>query len=245
MTTPFYAPPSALRGRRVVLPDDEARHAATVLRVAAGDTIAVVDGEGGWHRVRVDHAGGDQVVGTVEETRADVGEPPVHLTVGIGVVKSRDRFETFVEKAVEVGVSRIVPLCTERTQRESIRRDRLERLLVAAMKQCRRSRLPALAAPTALAQVLQDEPPPDLSLTCHEATNESRTVLEAVQAAGAVERVEVLVGPEGGFTEAEVEAARAAGSRPVSLGRRRLRAETAGIVAATTAVLAAKSARGG
>jgi 16S rRNA (uracil1498-N3)-methyltransferase len=245
MTTPFYAPPSALRGRRVVLPDDEARHAATVLRVSAGDTIVVVDGEGGWHRVRVDHAAREQVVGTVQETRAEVGEPSVRLTVGIGIVKSRDRFETFVEKAVEVGVARIVPLRTERTERGSVRRDRLERLLVAAMKQSRRSRLPTLAQPTALAQVLQDSPRADLSMTCHEATDERRTVLEAVQAAGPLERMEVLVGPEGGFTEEEVEAARAAGSRPVSLGTRRLRAETAGIVAASTALLAAETAREG
>jgi 16S rRNA (uracil1498-N3)-methyltransferase len=238
MTTAFYAPPDAFRGSRVVLPDDEARHAATVLRASPGDEIVVVDGVGGWHTVRLDHATKRQAVGTVVDTRRNVGEPAVDVTVGLGLVKNRNRFETFVEKAVEMGVGRIVPMHTARTEKESVRETRLRNLLVAALKQCGRSRLPALDAPTPLDAVLDASNPADddtLRLICHEAVHADASLTSmltgALASADRPKRVTVLVGPEGGFTDAEVDAATDAGFVPVSLGPRRLRAETAALLA--------------
>lgn len=243
MTTAFFAPPDAFRGRRVVLPDDEAQHASKVLRTGPGDEIVVVDGAGGWHTVRLDHVSTSQVVGTVVETRRDVGEPAVHVTVGVGLVKSRNRFETFVEKAVELGVRRIVPLHTARTEKTSIRPDRTRNVMVAAMKQCGRSRLPSLASPTAFDALLDDwtgafspeeEDASDdatLAVICHEAIDGGASLAKTVRASAGVKRVLVLVGPEGGFTSDEIDAATNAGVRPVSLGARRLRAETAAILA--------------
>lgn len=234
MTTNFYAPPSAFRGARVVLPEDEARHVCSVLRAQAGDEIVVVDGEGGWYRVRINHAAPEQVVGTVEETRMDVGEPDVQVTIGMGMLTDRTRFETFVEKAVELGGGRIVPLSTRHTEQQSVRADRLRRIMVAALKQCRRSRLPALA---------ESQPLDDLLATT---TAERRFIChgeaEAAPLAQAIEDndetdVLLLVGPEGGFAPSEVDRARAADCVPVTLGRRRLRAETAGIAALTRIVL--------
>jgi 16S rRNA (uracil1498-N3)-methyltransferase len=234
MTTNFYVPPDEMRGDRIVLPDDEARHARSVLRVEAGDEIVVVDGEGGWYRTRIDHVAPRQVVGHVIETRREVGEPDTVVTVGMGLLSKRSRFETFVEKAVEIGVRRIVPLRTRHTEVESVRADRLRRVMVAALKQCRRSRLPELAPPQSLSTLL-DETTADVRLLCH-GTDEGTPVATAVAPAPA-ERVLLLVGPEGGFAPTEVDAATDAGCTPVSLGARRLRAETAGIVAATAALL--------
>jgi 16S rRNA (uracil1498-N3)-methyltransferase len=235
MTTNFYAPPSAFRGSRVVLPDDEARHVCSVLRAGTGDTMVVVDGEGGWHRVRIDHAAPTQVVGTVQKTRHDVGEPPVAVTVGLGVLTKRSRFETFVEKAVELGVRRIVPLTTCHTETDTVRPDRLRKVMIAALKQCRRSRLPHLAP----VQPLDDElaaTTADARFCCHGGAD-ATPLPQALRAAGAVERVLVLVGPEGGFAEAEVAAAVEAGCTRVTLGRRRLRAETAGLAALNSVVM--------
>jgi 16S rRNA (uracil1498-N3)-methyltransferase len=231
MTTNFYAPPSAFRGSRVVLPEDEARHVRSVLRAQAGDEIVVVDGEGGWHRVTIDHLSPDQVVGTVQETRRDVGEPDVHLTVALGLLTKRSRFETFVEKAVELGVRRVVPLRTDHTETDTFRYERTRNVMIAALKQCRRSRLPALSSPQALDAVL-DGRDADRSLLCHGGAG-ARPLPRALDGVEAGTHVAVLVGPEGGFSTAEVERATAAGCTPVSLGPRRLRAETAGIVAAT------------
>lgn len=234
MTTNFYAPPSAIRAGRVVLPEDEARHVRTVLRGEEGDEMTVVDGEGGWYRVRIDHLAPQQVVGTIIEQQEDVGEPAVDVTVALGLLKKRSRFETFVEKAVELGVQRIVPLRTERTEPESVRRERLRSVMVAAMKQCRRSWLPTLSAPRSL-EALLGASAAECSLVCH-AGDDAVPIRRAVKEAGPVQSALVLVGPEGGFASSEVEAAVAAGCTPVSLGPRRLRAETAGLAALRTVV---------
>ena len=233
MTTNFYAPPSAIRGSRVVLPKEEARHVRSVLRAERGDEIVVVDGQGGWYRVRIDHLGAEQVVGGILETRQEVGEPDVEVTVGLGILKKRSRFETFVEKAVELGVRRIVPLRTRRTERESIRRDRLRKVMIAALKQCRRSRLPELDEPQTPKMLLEDRRTGG-RLLCH-GGGDGTPLLSAL--GDAPESVLALVGPEGGFAPEEVNTAVGAGCTHVTLGRRRLRAETAGVVALNAVML--------
>jgi len=229
MTTNFYAPPSALRDPRVVLPAEEARHLRTVLRGDEGDEITVVDGMGGWYRVEITHMASEQVVGTIVEERTNVGEPDVDVTVALGLLKKRSRFETFVEKAVELGVRRIVPLRTERTERDSIREERLRNVMVAAMKQCRRSWLPDLTEPQS-PEALFAGASAEMKLVCH-AGDDAVPIRQTVSEAGPVTSALVLVGPEGGFAPSEVDKAVAAGCTPISLGARRLRAETAGLAA--------------
>lgn len=237
MTTSFYAPSTAFHGGRVVLPEDEAAHAVRVLRHRPGDEIVVVDGAGGWHRVRLDHVDRRRAAGTVVETRHGVGEPTYRLSIGLGLIKQRSRFETFLEKAVELGVAEIVPLATERTEKGSVNAARAEKLLVAAMKQCGRALLPALRDPTPLAEVL-DDASPALRLLAHEAAGPHQALGAVLARHSGAETIRVLVGPEGGFSDAEVGAAAAAGYGVVSLGSRRLRAETAGIVVAAAVQLA-------
>ncbi len=242
MTTNFYAPPSAIRAGRVVLPEEEARHLRTVLRGEEGDEMTVVDGEGGWYRARIDHAGSEQVVGTIVEQREEVGEPPVEVTVALGLLKKRSRFETFVEKAVELGVRRIVPLRTQRTERESIREERLRKVMVAAMKQCRRSRLPDLSSPQSIEDVLAGSDG-EMRFVCH-AGETAVPIQWAVKGAEANASALVFVGPEGGFSSSEVEDIVLAGGTSVSLGARRLRAETAGLAALHTVVTAYQNGAG-
>lgn len=220
----------------MVLPQDEARHVRTVLRGEEGDDMTVVDGRGGWYRIEIDHLGSDQVVGTIKEQKEEVGEPAVNVTVALGILKKRSRFETFVEKAVELGGRRIVPLRTRRTERESIREERLRSLMVAAMKQCRRSRLPDLAAPQS-PEALLAEASARRTLVCH-AGDEAVPIQQAMGGGERGASVVVLVGPEGGFAPSEMETAREAGAIPVSLGGRRLRAETAGLAALHSVVAA-------
>ena len=234
MTTNFYAPPSAIRAPRVVLPEDEARHACAVLRASAGDELTVVDGEGGWYRVEIQHANSEKLVGTILERRQGVGEPAVDVTVGLGLLKKRQRFETFAEKAVELGVRRIVPLRTAHTETDSFRHERIRKVMVAALKQCRRSWLPALAQPRALEQVLADSTAARRFI-CHGAAADE-TLHGALGTGACPDSVLVLVGPEGGFHASEVETAREAGCTAVSLGARRLRAETAGLLAVAATV---------
>ena len=234
MTTQFYLPSDHIQGDRITLPRDEARHAAQVLRLREGDEIVAVDGEGGWYRIVLDAVGHRQCAGHVIERRREVGEARYRLRVGVGLVKQRSRFETFLEKAVELGVSEIVPLITARTEKERVREERSEKILTAAMKQCGRSRKPRLQEPRPLQALLRDAV--GLGLFCHE--SDSAPLLGALREARFPAELTVLVGPEGGFSEEEATAAEANGYRRVSLGERRLRAETAAICAAAAVGLA-------
>lgn len=232
MTTAFYAPPASVRDGRVLLPDDETRHAVRALRKEAGDEIIVVDGTGGWYRVRLDRVGDRRAAGTVLETRREVGEPAYRLTIGFGLIKNRNRFETFVEKAVELGVHAIIPLHTARTEKEGIKTERTRNIMIAAMKQSGRCRLPTLADPASLPAVLDRRDAFDTMLIAHEEEAATSTIRAALEEAPAEAHVCVLVGPEGGFNDGEVDRVIRAGGQAVTLGPRRLRAETAGIAVA-------------
>ena len=235
MTTTFYAPPDAFSAGRVVLPDDEARHAVRTLRHSVGDEIVVVDGAGGRYRVRLTEADKRSAAGEVLSEEREVGEPDYRLTVGLGGLKNAGRFETFAEKAVELGVGTIVPLTTERTEHMKIKAGRLENILVAAMKQSGRSRLPTVTEPRPLKEMLEGSDP--LRVLCHESADPEAALPRILDAAPAWESMTILVGPEGGFSEGEVERAVGAGWQIASLGPRRLRAETAAIVATSAVML--------
>lgn len=230
MTTHFYVSPDCIHGTRIALPESEARHAVRVLRMKAGDELLAVDGEGGWYRVELEHVGRSEAAGHIVERQTGVGEPSYRLTMAVGLIKHRGRFETFLEKAVELGVTEIVPLITARTEKERLRQDRAENILIAAMKQCGRSRLPVLRQPTSIAELL--ERPFDLGLCCHERTDGGAPFLNALARDAPPAAITTLIGPEGGFTDAEVASARACGFQIVSLGGRRLRVETAALAAA-------------
>lgn len=241
MTTFFYAPIPARRGDWITLPDEEARHAARVLRKKPGDEIVVVDGEGGWFRVRLDEVDKSAAAGQVVERRQDVGEPGYELVMGVALLKNPSRFETFLEKAVELGVGAVVPLVTARTEKPRLKKARAEAILIAAMKQSGRSRLVRLDEPTALDVWLEASRAgkPDVqALICHEAARAERSICRVLAGRPGAPHIEVLVGPEGGFSDEEVAAAEGAGFAPVSLGPRRLRAETAALTAAAAVMLA-------
>jgi 16S rRNA (uracil1498-N3)-methyltransferase len=237
MTTLFYAPPAAFRDGEVELPEDEARHAGKVLRHSPGDEIEVVDGAGGRHTVRLTVVERQRVRGEVLRTARDMNEPSYRLTVGLATLKNAARFETFAEKAVELGVSAITPLATARSERQRVRPARLQNILIAAMKQSGRCRLPALGEPTELEDVLRQRG--GAGLICHEAAGPEHGI-GARLAAGVPPELTILVGPEGGFSDEEVAHAVALGWQLASLGSRRLRAETAAITACAAVMLAAE-----
>jgi len=235
MTTNFYAPPDAFREGYVTLPPGEAQHAVKVLRAAPGQTLVIVDGEGGWHEVEVDMASHDHLAGRVLRTRRNVGEPTYELTLAVGLLKQRSRWETLIEKATELGVRAIVPLTTAQGEKARMRRDRCEKLLLAAMKQTRRSWLPTLHDPTPVDEALQTHADGTGLIATMDAPETAHpiAVLQDVQPGP----VAAFIGPEGGFSPEERAQARDLGYRPVSLGERRLRTETAGITLAAACAL--------
>lgn len=235
--TQFYVRPEDVSGEWLTLTGEEARHASKVLRLRPGDEVGATDGQGQWYRAEVTGVTRDDLTARILERKEGVGESSLRLTMGVGLLKNPARFETFLEKAVELGVSAIVPLVTDRTERATFKASRAQNILIAALKQSGRTRLPELSEPVAFSVFLADAGP-GVKLICHEAEGKDAAIGGHLRT-GASE-VCVLVGPEGGFSQAEVEQARACGFVPVSLGARRLRAETAAIAAAAFVMLSAE-----
>jgi 16S rRNA (uracil1498-N3)-methyltransferase len=223
----FYCPEASGRNH-ITLRGDEARHLSRVRRLGPGDVVEVFDGKGFAVRARVTDAGADRVelepVGDGLPDRT----PPCRLTLATAVPKG-ERLDWLVEKATELGVERLVPIVTERSVVEprQTKLGRLHRVIIEASKQCGRNKLmeldsPARWTPWATAQ------PTGLRLLAHPGS----APLAASTKPARGEGVTLAVGPEGGFTELEVEAARAAGWRPVGLGPTLLRVETAALAGA-------------
>ena len=230
----FYVPPEMLEDpAHVTLPPDEAVHAARVLRRRVGDEVQVIDGEGNWYRVRLSRVSKDEVSGIALERRLELNEPAVSLRIGVPLLKSKQRFETFLEKAVELGVTEVIPLTTERTKGRKIRMDRARQILISAMKQCRRCRLPVLREPQPLSQVLFQS---GEGMNCIAHEGASTPLLKAISSHEWDDAC-ILIGPEGGFAEEEIRYAEDCGYTVVSMGRRRLRSETAAIAAASTVAM--------
>lgn len=235
MTTSFFVPPDRFSGDICSFPPEEAHHLTRVLRHQTGDFVRVVDGQGCAYIVELRDVGKDRAVGRVVERHPGDGEPAIHVTIAAALLKQRSRYEMFLEKAVELGAAEVIPLITDRTEKGSIRIERAENLLLSAMKQSGRSRLPKIHEPLSIAELLATgltDGEGELRVVCHESADGSPELLSVLRREKP-RRVTMLVGPEGGFSEGEIGACEAAGFAQVRLGPRRLRAETAAIAAVT------------
>jgi 16S rRNA (uracil1498-N3)-methyltransferase len=209
----------------ICLDEDNSRHIVQVLRMGAGKELHLTDGKGALLVATIADAHKKKC--RVVVTSATVLPPPGRkVTIAISPPKNASRFEWFLEKATEIGVGEIIPLQTERTERGHLRADRLRQILVSALLQSQQTWLPVLRPLTPLAGLdihnddrrliawLGDAKPAGLP------TADSRSTV-------------ILIGPEGDFTPGEAEYALKNGYVPVTLGKNRLRTETAGVVAAT------------
>lgn len=211
----------------IVVEGEEAHHLARVLRIRVGERFVAFDGTGVEAEAEVLSVG-PQVHARVLGTRRPDVEAPRDVTLYLALVKG-ERFDWAVEKATELGVARIVPLETERTEVRDpgeARRKRWQRLAASAAAQSGRVRVPEVAAPEKLPLALADAPRPAV-------------LLAPGGGAFPAHPSALFIGPEGGFTEAEVEAARASGVQPVGLGPRILRVETAALAALSLVLLRA------
>ncbi len=228
----YYAPPSHFTGDEVDFPEAEAHH-LRVLRTSEGDIVRVVDGLGAAHDVEIVKIGRLECRGRILRTRRRIAEPVAEITAVQAVLKG-ERFDWFVEKATEIGVRRIIPLSSEREQAAAgpQRRERWERIAVAAMKQSGRSILPEIAEPAPIHKVLALGAHCQYRFMAHP-SNESRVPRIVQDMSSRSIKCMVLTGPESGFTDREAADAADMGFELVTLGPRRLRSETAGIVLCT------------
>jgi len=212
------------------LDENESAHAVKVLRLREGDLIRVFDGQGNIFRARISKAHARHTEAVAEEKEHLSARAPWHLHLAVAPTKSMERFEFFLEKVTETGVDEITPLLCERSERKKLRYDRLERLLIAAMKQSMQPFLPRLHPFTPLKDFLAAPPAGDrlIAHCCENEDPQRGHLYESITSP----HVTILIGPEGDFSPQEIEEARRAGYRTISLGNTRLRSETAGIAAA-------------
>ena len=223
----FSATPLAAVGDEVQLPQAEAHHFLNVLRGKVGDEIGLLDGCGQEATAEVIAARKGSVTVRVSDLRTVDREPRRRLTLAVSLPKG-DRQKVLVEKLTELGVQRLVPLRTQRSvaQPSEGALERLEQHVIAACKQSGRTRKMEIAQPVELAQLAAWNQPAT-RLVAHPSQD-----TEAGPEQTEAEEIAVAIGPEGGFTDEEVAALVSSGWRPLQLGPRLLRIETAAIAVA-------------
>jgi 16S rRNA (uracil1498-N3)-methyltransferase len=207
------------------LGEEESRHCVRVLRLRAGEEVIVTDGRGMWCRAVLADPNPRACLLQVVSCEEKFRQRPVSLHMAVAPTRQIDRFEWFLEKATECGVDEVTPLYCEHSERQWVRPERLERVMLSAMKQSLRAFLPRLNPGMSFRDFV-GQPFEGARLIAHCGEGE-KTGLQAAFEPGRNARV--LVGPEGDFSAGEVEEALQAGYVPVSLGRHRLRTETAAI----------------
>jgi 16S rRNA (uracil1498-N3)-methyltransferase len=225
----FYTPPDHIYGEYLEIDGDEFGHLSHVMRKKAGEEFVVVDGMGYAYRVQIDSIDRRSARCLIKARKPGLHEPTRKLTFGIGLLKHPAAMDYVVEKLTELGVGTIMPLITTRTITRHARTERWQKLALAAMKQSGRCLLPTVMPALSFADALRESATSAARLIPHE-TVRTPHIMDCVK--GGEPSACVLIGPEGGFTEEEIAEAQKAGCVPVTLGERRLRAETAAVVAA-------------
>jgi 16S rRNA (uracil1498-N3)-methyltransferase len=221
----FYIP--EISGSKVTLDQTESKHAVKVLRLSKGDRIRIVDGKGGFYEAEVLDASLKNCKLSVLSSIQEFGKKDFKLHIAIAPTKNIDRFEWFLEKATEIGIDEITPVISEHSERKVIKPGRLEKILVAAMKQSVKAYLPVLNEITNFNDLVAGSKGKNKFIAhCNE--GEKVHLKNEVRES---EDVLVLIGPEGDFSPEEAELAKENGFREISLGASRLRTETAGVVA--------------
>ncbi|MFM2376861.1 MAG: hypothetical protein RLZZ165_1958 [Bacteroidota bacterium] len=222
--TPFYI-------ERIVndlahLRGEEALHSTKVLRKKPGDELVVIDGAGTMLVCKVRALGKDSVELQIMERHPGWGEKQQRILLLVSPLHKPDRFEWLVEKSVELGATDILPYVGKHTVKTGLRIDRLERIMIAALKQCLRSKLPTIHPPQSLDAALKTASA-DIQLIAH--GDLGKPLPEMPLDWKAASSAAIAIGPEGDFVQEELDEAIRGGFQAVSLGQNRLRSETAAI----------------
>ncbi|AZK46826.1 16S rRNA (uracil(1498)-N(3))-methyltransferase [Paenibacillus lentus] len=239
----YFIDPEQFGDKMVSITGEDARHIGKVMRSKPEDKLIVSDGLAREALVEIVEIEAQQVTARIIEMLEATGEPRVQVTLAQSLPKG-DKMEIVIQKCTEIGASSFLPFMSERTvvqydpKKEEKRMARWRKIAKEAAEQAHRSKIPAIEAPVSWKELLAKLPEYELACVCYEKEHgqQLRDVLKPFfQRLGdkAPSRVMIVVGPEGGFAEQEIEQLEAAGAVTVGLGRRILRTETAGMAALT------------
>jgi len=213
------------------LSEEESRHCTRVLRLKEGDHINLIDGKGTFCEAVIKKADTRNCEYEIVNRISEYGKRNFNLTIAIAPTKNNERFEWFLEKATEIGIDRIIPVICRYSERKELKIDRLEKIIISAVKQSQKAYVPILS-PVMKFQEFIKMPFAGDKFIAHCYINEERLLLKNKVKPGTDSLI--CIGPEGDFSSAEVDAATELGFIPISLGNSRLRTETAGVVACHT-----------
>jgi 16S rRNA (uracil1498-N3)-methyltransferase len=221
----FYTPD--LQDDTYRLSEEESKHCVRVLRLSEGDTLFLVDGRGMFCQAVIIAAHPKACMLKVVDRKVNYGKREYGLTIAVSPTKNIDRYEWFLEKGTEIGIDTVIPLISRYSERKEIKPERLEKVMISAIKQSIKAYLPELK-PLMSFKELMKTPFDGQKFIAHCNEGEKILLRDAVVRG---KEVLILIGPEGDFSNEEVDSALNNGFIPVSLGDSRLRTETAALVA--------------
>ena len=230
----FYTPDIDLSKPDYTLSEEESKHCVRVLRLGNGDEVWMCDGRGNMLHGRIADDNPKRCRVEITGYTPDFERRPYTLHIAAAPTKNIERFEWFVEKATEIGVDRITPLLTEHSERKVIKTERIGKVATSAVKQSLKAFHPVIDPLTPFRELVST-PFDGLKLIAHCEPDPGKRPLGSLLTKATP--VLILIGPEGDFSPAEIAFALSHGFRSVSLGRSRLRSETAGVAAAHTVAL--------
>lgn len=230
----FYNPEIKDTDKEIIFPKDESRHIVKVLRKSEGDSVNVTNGKGALFHAEIVTASTKSCVARIVDVKKE-NAPEYYLHMAVAPTKMNDRYEWFLEKATEIGVHEITPVICDHSERKMVKLERFERVLQSAMKQSLHFSIPKLNEPMSLSDFVNQKIEGQKFIAHCEEGQEKQLLKELLQKG---QRVTILIGPEGDFSNEEIKMALQQDWWPVSLGKSRLRTETAAIVACNTVSLA-------
>ncbi|MDW7674807.1 MAG: 16S rRNA (uracil(1498)-N(3))-methyltransferase [Bacillota bacterium] len=233
----FFVEPQHIKDGKVYITGQDAKHLSKVLRIDAGDSVKVFDGSGMEYLVKLLSVKPSEATGQIIEQKSSITEPPIRVNLVQGLPK-QGKMELIIQKTTELGITGIFPVETERSvvridkNKAEDKRDRWQKIAVEAVKQCGRGRIPTVYTPTTLKAFLDKLDPNNNNLLIMPWEEEASQGLKAVLTEYEQVRfsdIFILIGPEGGFSQQEINEVHQLGGKIVTLGPRILRTETAGL----------------
>ena len=223
----FYI--AGIQSEKILLSEEESKHALRVLRLVQGDAVGLINGKGGFYEAVIEEAHPKKCLLKIISHEQNWGYRPYTIKIAVAPTKNLDRIEWFVEKATEIGIDEIVFLHCERSERKSVNLERLDKIVVSAMKQSVKAYKPILQDMVLFKDYIQQVAGTNTYIA-HLEEHRQLPLYQVIPSASCC----VLIGPEGDFSPPEIEMAYAAGIKPVTLGHSRLRTETAALAACHT-----------
>lgn len=223
----FYTPDIEPSVSQYFLNEEESKHAVRVLRLSPGDEVQLIDGRGGFYIALIKDAHPKRTILDITSVTTEYQKRNHYLHIAVAPTKNIERLEWFLEKATEIGIDEVSLIICQRSERKEARADRLNRIITSAVKQSIKAYHPVLNEAVPLSKFISSVSAGE-KFIAHCAEGEKQSLKELIEAGG---RYTILIGPEGDFTPAEIDAALNNGYKAITLGDSRLRTETAALEA--------------